>query len=145
GASVDGLSGGRLIGGIGAGWNREEMRNHGTDPSKRFRVMRERVEAMKAIWAGEEAEYHGEFVDFDPIWQWPKPVQKPHPPVMVGGGGPGGVARGAAHRRGGGPPPDRDGRGARPPAPDRGARAAREPPPPATPRPPPHPGPHEPP
>src|SRR4051794_29809577 len=61
-ASVDQLSGGRLIFGIGAGWNREEMRNHGTDPSKRFRIMRERVEAMKAIWTEEEAEYHGEFV-----------------------------------------------------------------------------------
>jgi probable F420-dependent oxidoreductase len=86
-ASVDQLSGGRLIFGIGAGWNREEMQNHGTDPSKRFRIMRERVEAMKAIWTQEEAEYHGEFVDFDPIWQWPKPFRKPHPPVMIGGMG----------------------------------------------------------
>jgi len=76
-----------ILFGIGAGWNREEMRNHGTDPSKRFVIMRERVEAMKAIWTGDEAEYHGEVVDFDPIWQWPKPVQKPHPPVMVGGMG----------------------------------------------------------
>jgi probable F420-dependent oxidoreductase len=86
-SSVDQLSGGRFIFGIGAGWNREEMRNHGTDPSKRFRIMRERVEAMKALWTQEEAEYHGEFVDFDAVWQWPKPVQKPHPPVMIGGMG----------------------------------------------------------
>jgi probable F420-dependent oxidoreductase len=86
-ASVDQLSGGRLIFGVGAGWNREEMRNHGTDPSRRFRIMRERVEAMKAIWTQDEAEYHGEFVDFDPIWSWPKPLQQPHPPVMIGGMG----------------------------------------------------------
>jgi probable F420-dependent oxidoreductase len=86
-ASVDQLSGGRFIFGIGAGWNREEMRNHGTDPSKRFRIMRERVAAMKTIWTEDEPEYHGEFVDFDPIWQWPKPLRSPHPPVMIGGMG----------------------------------------------------------
>ena len=84
-ASLDQLSGGRFLFGVGAGWNREEMRNHGTDPSTRFRRMRERVEAMKAIWTQDEAEYHGRIVDFDPIWSWPKPVQKPHPPVLVGG------------------------------------------------------------
>jgi probable F420-dependent oxidoreductase len=87
-ASLDRLSGGRFLFGVGAGWNREEMRNHGTDPRRRFRVMRERVEAMKAIWTQDEAEYHGEFVDFDPIWCWPKPLQEPHPPVLVGGSGP---------------------------------------------------------
>jgi probable F420-dependent oxidoreductase len=87
-ASLDVLSGGRFVFGVGAGWNQEEMRNHGTDPSRRFKVMRERVEAIKAIWTEDEAEYHGEFVDFDPIWCWPKPVQKPHPPVMLGGTGP---------------------------------------------------------
>ena len=70
---------------MGAGWNREEMENHGTDPDTRFRRMRERVEAMKAIWTQDEAEYHGRIVDFDPIWCWPKPVQKPHPPILVGG------------------------------------------------------------
>jgi probable F420-dependent oxidoreductase len=86
-ASVDQLSGGRFIFGIGAGWNREEMQNHGTDPSKRFRIMRERVAAMKTIWTEDEPEYHGEFVDFDAIWQWPKPLQSPHPPVMIGGMG----------------------------------------------------------
>src|ERR671933_2285814 len=86
-ASLDQLSGGRFLFGIGAGWNREEMQNHGTDPRRRFSLMRERIEAMKAIWASDEAEYHGEHVDFDPIWSWPKPVQRPHPPVVVGGNG----------------------------------------------------------
>jgi probable F420-dependent oxidoreductase len=87
-ASVDLVSGGRFEFGVGAGWNREEMRNHGTDPDHRFGLMRERIEAMKAIWAQDEAEYHGKYVDFDPIWSWPKPVQKPHPPILVGGTGP---------------------------------------------------------
>jgi probable F420-dependent oxidoreductase len=87
-ASVDRLSRGRLLFGVGAGWNREEMENHGTDPHRRFSLMRERVESMKAIWTQDEASYHGEHVDFDPIWCWPKPVQKPHPPVLVGGNGP---------------------------------------------------------
>jgi probable F420-dependent oxidoreductase len=87
-ASLDRLSGGRFLFGVGAGWNREEMRNHGTDAKRRFSVMRERVEAMKEIWTKDEAEYHGEFVDFDPIWSWPKPTQKPHPPVLLGGSGP---------------------------------------------------------
>jgi probable F420-dependent oxidoreductase len=87
-ASVDLLSGGRFEFGVGAGWNREEMRNHGTDPEGRFSLMRERIEAMKAIWTQDEAEYHGEHVDFDLIWSWPKPVQQPHPPILVGGTGP---------------------------------------------------------
>src|SRR5918912_2254477 len=86
-ASLDRLSNGRFLFGIGAGWNREEMENHGTDPRRRFSLMRERVEAMKAIWAQDEAEYHGEHVDFDPVWSWPKPAQEPHPPVLVGGNG----------------------------------------------------------
>jgi probable F420-dependent oxidoreductase len=84
-ASIDHLSGGRLEFGVGAGWNREEMRNHGTDPRTRMGLLRERVEAMKAIWTEDEAEYHGRIIDFGPIWSWPKPVQKPHPPVLVGG------------------------------------------------------------
>jgi len=87
-ASVDHLSGGRFEFGVGAGWNREEMRNHGTDPDTRFGLMRERIEAMKAIWTEDEPEYHGKHVDFDPIWSWPKPVQKPHPPILVGGTAP---------------------------------------------------------
>jgi alkanesulfonate monooxygenase SsuD/methylene tetrahydromethanopterin reductase-like flavin-dependent oxidoreductase (luciferase family) len=72
---------------VGAGWNREEMENHGTDPKRRFGVMRERVEAMKEIWTQDAASYHGRHADFDQIWAWPKPVQKPHPPVLVGGNG----------------------------------------------------------
>ena len=87
-ASIDHLSGGRLEFGVGAGWNREEMANHGTDPRTRMRLMRERVEALRAIWTQEVASYHGEFVDFDRIWSWPKPLQRPGPPVLVGGGGP---------------------------------------------------------
>lgn len=86
-ASVDRLSNGRLLFGVGAGWNVEEMRNHGTDAARRFGLMRERVEAIKAIWTEDEPSYHGEHVDFDPIWCWPKPVQDPHPPVLVGGNG----------------------------------------------------------
>jgi probable F420-dependent oxidoreductase len=86
-ATLDHLSRGRFLFGIGAGWNLEEMENHGTDPQRRFGVMRERVEAMKAIWTEDEASYHGRYVDFDPIWAWPKPAQKPHPPVLVGGNG----------------------------------------------------------
>lgn len=87
-ASLDVVSGGRLDFGVGAGWNREEMRHHGTDPRRRFAVLRERVLAMKAIWTEDEPAFHGEHVDFDPIWSWPKPVQRPHPPVLVGGTGP---------------------------------------------------------
>jgi probable F420-dependent oxidoreductase len=87
-ASVDVLSGGRVEFGIGAGWNREEMANHGTDPRRRMPLLVERVEAMKAIWTEDEATYHGAHVNFDRIWSWPKPAQRPHPPVLVGGNGP---------------------------------------------------------
>ncbi len=87
-ASIDRLSGGRFEFGVGAGWNREEMENHGTDPRRRMALMAERIGAMKAIWTEEEAGYHGEFVNFDRIWSWPKPAQWPHPPVLVGGNGP---------------------------------------------------------
>jgi probable F420-dependent oxidoreductase len=87
-ASIDHMSGGRFEFGVGAGWNREELRNHGTDPRTRMRLMQERVQAMKAIWTQDEASYHGEFVEFDRIWSWPKPAQRPHPPVLVGGNGP---------------------------------------------------------
>jgi probable F420-dependent oxidoreductase len=86
-ASIDRISGGRFLFGVGAGWNVEEMANHGTDARRRFSLMRERIEAMKAIWTHDEAEYHGKRVDFDPIWSWPKPIQKPHPPILVGGNG----------------------------------------------------------
>jgi probable F420-dependent oxidoreductase len=84
-ASIDHLSGGRFDFGVGAGWNREEMSNHGTDPRRRMRVMKERIEAMKALWTETEATYHGEYVNFDRVWCWPKPAQHPHPPVLVGG------------------------------------------------------------
>lgn len=87
-ASVDRLSRGRMIFGVGAGWNLEEMANHGTDPQRRFGILRERVEACKAIWTEEEASYHGEFVDFERIVCRPAPVQEPHPPVLIGGNGP---------------------------------------------------------
>ena len=87
-ASLDCLSGGRIDFGVGAGWNREEMANHGTDARRRMAVLRERVEAMKAIWTQDEASYAGEHVAFERIWCWPKPVQRPHPPVLVGGNGP---------------------------------------------------------
>ncbi|WP_155370190.1 LLM class F420-dependent oxidoreductase [Catellatospora vulcania] len=87
-ASVDHLSGGRFEFGVGAGWNREEMRNHGTDPKVRMAILAERVEAMKEIWARHEASYAGEHVNFDRIWSYPKPAQWPHPPILVGGTGP---------------------------------------------------------
>jgi len=92
-ASLDHLSKGRVLFGIGAGWNAEEMEDHGTDFKRRFKIMRERIEAMKALWTENEAEYHGEFVNFDPTFAWPKPVQKPHPPIHVGGGFPGAAKR----------------------------------------------------
>src|SRR5580698_5222862 len=100
-ASVDFISGGRFEFGVGAGWNREEMANHGTDPRVRMAVMRERIEAMKAIWTSDEASYAGEYVSFDGIWSWPKPAQRPHPPVLVGGDGPGVLDRVLAYGDGG--------------------------------------------
>ncbi|HEV3110539.1 MAG TPA: LLM class F420-dependent oxidoreductase [Candidatus Binataceae bacterium] len=86
-ASLDLLSNGRFLFGVGVGWNREEMEDHGTDPKTRRTLMKERIEAMKAIWTQDEAEYHGRFVNFDKIWSYPKPVQKPHPPILMGGQG----------------------------------------------------------
>ena len=85
-ASLDFVSGGRMIFGIGVGWNREEMENHGTDPRTRGKLINERIWAMIEIWTKDEAEFHGHYVDFDPIAAWPKPVQKPYPPIYVGGG-----------------------------------------------------------
>ncbi len=87
-ASLDAICGGRFLFGVGGGWNREEMRNHGTDPRTRMALLTERVEAMQAIWTQDEPSYHGEHVDFDRLWSWPKPVQRPHPPILVGGSGP---------------------------------------------------------
>ena len=87
-ASLDLVSGGRVIFGVGVGWNREEMENHGTDPRTRGRLADERLRAMIEIWTKEEPEFHGEFVAFDPIGAWPKPLQKPYAPIYVGGGRP---------------------------------------------------------
>jgi probable F420-dependent oxidoreductase len=84
-ASLDRMSGGRFEFGIGGGWNIEEMENHGARYDTRFKLMEERVGAMKALWTQEEASFQGEFVRFDPVWMWPKPVQRPHPPVLLGG------------------------------------------------------------
>lgn len=87
-ASLDVVSGGRFIFGVGVGWNRQEVANHGVDAAVRGRVADERLDAMIAIWTQDEAEFHGQFVDFDPIYSWPKPVSKPYPPLYIGGGGP---------------------------------------------------------
>lgn len=87
-ASVDVLSEGRMNFGVGPGWINQEMRNHGTDPDDRWKVMRERVAAMREIWTEDVASFRGEFVHFDAITSWPKPVQRPHPPILVAGNGP---------------------------------------------------------
>jgi probable F420-dependent oxidoreductase len=92
-ASIDQVSGGRFLFGVGSGWNAEEMEDHGTPFKSRHKIARERIEAMKAIWTQDKAEYHGEFVNFDPMMAWPKPVQKPYPPVIVGGAFPYGARR----------------------------------------------------
>jgi probable F420-dependent oxidoreductase len=87
-ATLDFLSRGRFLFGIGGGWNAEEMENHGTDFRTRWKLLRERVTAMKRIWTEDEASFEGELVRFPPLWSWPKPVQKPHPPILLGGHGP---------------------------------------------------------
>ncbi|WP_431950219.1 LLM class F420-dependent oxidoreductase [Actinacidiphila sp. bgisy167] len=85
-ASLDLVSDGRAVFGVGVGWNREEMRNHGADPATRGRLADERLRAIRELWTEDEAEFHGRFVDFDPVFCWPKPVRRPHPPIYVGGG-----------------------------------------------------------
>ena len=92
-ASLDLVSDGRFAFGVGVGWNREEMRNHGTDPTTRGALIDEQLAALKQIWTTEQAEYHGEHVDFDPIYLWPKPVQQPHPPIYLGGESPAALRR----------------------------------------------------
>ena len=92
-ASLDLISRGRVLFGVGVGWNREEMRNHGTDPATRGALIDEQLAALKAIWTSDEAEFHGKHVDFDPIFSWPKPVQRPHPPIYVGGHSPAALKR----------------------------------------------------
>jgi probable F420-dependent oxidoreductase len=92
-ASIDQVSGGRFLFGVGNGWNRDEMENHGTEFESRHKLARERIEAMKAIWTKSKPEYQGELVRFGPMMTWPKPVQKPHPPIVVGGAWPYGARR----------------------------------------------------
>lgn len=92
-ASVDLVSRGRMALGVGVGWNREEMRNHGTDPTTRGALIDEQLAALKQIWTTEQAEFHGKHIDFDPIFAWPKPVQQPHPPIYVGGESPAALRR----------------------------------------------------
>ncbi len=84
-ATLDHLSGGRVMLGLGAGWNREEMENHGTQYSSRFRKLEEQMAALREIWTNDVATFHGEFENFDSVWSWPKPVQQPHPPLILGG------------------------------------------------------------
>jgi len=84
-ASLDQLSGGRFVFGIGGGWNVDEMENHGARYETRFQLLRERVLAMKALWTEEVAQFHGKMVNFDPVWLYPKPAQRPHPPILLGG------------------------------------------------------------
>jgi probable F420-dependent oxidoreductase len=84
-ASLDLVSNGRVVLGVGLGWNREEMSNHGTDPATRGAKMNEQLAALKQIWTEEQAEFHGRFINFAPIFSWPKPVQRPHPPIYIGG------------------------------------------------------------
>jgi probable F420-dependent oxidoreductase len=85
-ATLDHIAGGRLILGVGFGWNIDEMRHHGVDPARRRAIGWEKVLAMKELWTQDEASFHAEFVDFSASWQWPKPIQQPHPPIWVGGG-----------------------------------------------------------
>jgi probable F420-dependent oxidoreductase len=92
-ASLDHLSRGRFLFGVGAGWLREEIANHGTDPRTRWKLFGERMRAMEAIWSSDEPAFHGQFVNFDPIWSWPKPVQQPRPPVLLGGDVPAAMQR----------------------------------------------------
>ena len=99
-ASIDHLFGGRVVFGVGGGWNIEEAANHGIEPAQRFSIMLERIEAVKAIWTQDEASYHGRHVNFDRIWSWPKPVQKPGPPVLLAGNGPKVVDRVLSHADG---------------------------------------------
>ncbi|BCI52261.1 F420-dependent oxidoreductase [Mycolicibacterium litorale] len=99
-ASIDLISGGRFVFGVGAGWNIEELRHHGTDPKTRGALLDERIEAIKALWTEEPAEYHGKHVDFAPSYSRPKPVQKPHPPIYIGGNSDATVKRVIRHQAG---------------------------------------------
>lgn len=92
-ATIDQISNGRFMLGVGAGWNRSEAANHGVGSPDRWRIMRENVLAMKSIWTQDQAAFHGRYVNLDEMWSWPKPIQKPHPPVIIGGEGPSVFAR----------------------------------------------------
>jgi probable F420-dependent oxidoreductase len=96
-ASLDQISGGRFLFGVGGGWNAEEMADHGTEFKTRFSLMQERIEAMKVIWTKSKPEFSGRFVNFPPMMMWPKPVQKPHPPIIIGGAFPYSVRRAIAY------------------------------------------------
>jgi probable F420-dependent oxidoreductase len=87
-ATLDRFAHGRFVFGVGQGWNDEETRNTGTDPKFKLAIMSERIRAMKTIWTSDRAEFHGQHVQFDPIFSWPKPLQKPHPPILIAGAGP---------------------------------------------------------
>jgi probable F420-dependent oxidoreductase len=106
-STLDRVSNGRFLFGVGNGWNQDEIENHGTDFKTRHKLGRERIEAMKTIWAEDEPEYHGELVNFDKMHQWPKPVQKPHPPIIVGGAFPYAARRAIAYGNGWIPRADR--------------------------------------
>ena len=99
-ASIDLISGGRFVFGVGAGWNIEELRDHGTDPKTRGALLDERIEAIKALWTGDPAEYHGKYVDFDASYSRPKPVRQPHPPIFIGGDSDATVKRVIRHKAG---------------------------------------------
>src|SRR5579864_4457333 len=96
-ASIDHVSGGRFLFGVGNGWNQDEIENHGTVFATRHKLARERIEAMKALWTQDEAEYHGELVNLERTNQWPKPFQKPYPPIIVGGAYPYAARRAIAY------------------------------------------------
>lgn len=99
-ASIDLISGGRFVFGVGAGWNLEEMRDHGTDPKTRGALLDESIEAIKSLWTNEPAEYHGKYVNFDPAYSKPKPVQSPYPPIFIGGDSDATVKRVIRHNAG---------------------------------------------
>jgi len=99
-ASIDLISEGRFVFGVGAGWNLEELSDHGTDPKTRGALLDERIEAIKALWTNEPAEYHGKYVDFEPSYLRPKPIRKPHPPIFIGGNSDATVKRIIRHEAG---------------------------------------------
>lgn len=105
-ASLDLISEGRVVFGVGVGWNREEMRDHGTDPTTRGALLNEQLAVLKAVWTQQKAEFHGQHLDFEPFYAWPKPVQRPHPPIYIGGESAAALDRLAAHGDGWLPRPD---------------------------------------